>query len=117
LTEKIVAFKNREAACSGTNATEMIRRRRESAKEAIAQGRRITAGKFVSVGNYVIGPECLRNIQERQQMEKQKRNENMVKLKEEFYALLAQVGNIRMLNKSPEQWTVPQLKTMVKWFK
>jgi hypothetical protein len=117
LTEKIVAFKNREAARSGANATEMIRRRRESAKEAIAQGRRITAGKFVSAGNYAIGPECLRNIQERQQMEEQKRNENMVKLKEEFDALLAQVGNIRMLNKSPEQWTVPQLKTMVKWFK
>ncbi len=35
-------------------------------------------------------------------MEEQKRNENMVKLKEEFDALLAQVGNIRMLDKSPE---------------
>jgi hypothetical protein len=53
-----------KAACKGANSTEMIRRRRESAKEAIAQGRRITMGKFVSAGNYAIGPECLRNIQE-----------------------------------------------------
>ncbi len=39
---------------------------------------------------------------------------------EEMYAKIYQKmveKGIAMLNKSPEQWTVPQLKTMVKWFK
>jgi hypothetical protein len=117
LTEKIVLFRAREAARSGENATEMLRQRKKTAEEAIAQGKRLTAGFHVAAGNFCIGPDCLKNIQDKIQKQEQKKHQAALKLKDDYDILLAEVEVIRALNKAPEQWSVGQLQTMVKWYK
>jgi len=65
LTDKIVLFRSREAARTGENATEMLRQRKKTAEEAIAQGKRLTAGLHVAAGNYCLGSDCLKHIQDK----------------------------------------------------
>lgn len=117
LTNKIVLFRNREAARTGENATELLRQRKKTAQEAIAQGRRLTAGLHVASGNFTIGAECMANLTAKIRKEEQKKYESMLKLKEEYDNLLAEVNTIKELNRAPEQWSVSQLRTMVKWYK
>jgi len=117
LTEKIVLFRAREAARTGENATEMLLQRKKTAEEAIAKGRRLTAGLHVATGNFCIGPDCLKNIQEKIRKEEEKRYQGALKLKEDYDKILAEVEAIKLLNKAPEQWSVGQLRTMVKWYK
>ena len=59
LTNKIVMFRNREVARTGENAAEVLRQRKKTAQDAIAQGRRLTAGLHVAAGNFTIGEEIL----------------------------------------------------------
>jgi hypothetical protein len=77
----------------------------------------LTAGLHVAAGNYCIGPDCLKNIQDKLKKQEEKKHQTALKLKEEYDILLAEVEAIRALNKAPEQWSVGQLRTMVKWYK
>jgi hypothetical protein len=117
LTDKIVLFRAREAARSGENTTEMLRQRKKTAEDAIAQGKRLTAGLHVASGNFCIGSDCLKHIQDKIRKEQEKKYQNAMKLKEEYDKILAEVEAIKLLNKTPEQWSVSQLRTMVKWYK
>jgi hypothetical protein len=118
LTEKIVLFRAREAARTGENATKMLLQRKKNAEEAIVQGRCLTAGLHVITGNFCcIGHDCLKNIQDKIRKEEGKRYQSALRLKEEYDKILAAVEAIKLLNKTPEQWSVSQLQTMVKWYK
>ncbi len=57
------------------------------------------------------------NLTAKIRKEEQKKYQSMLKLKDEYDNLLAEVNNIKELNKAPEQWSVSQLHTMVKWYK
>ncbi len=117
LTNKIVLFRNREAARTGENAAEVLRQRKKTAQEAIDKGKRLTAGLHVAAGKFTIGEECLANLNEKIRKEQDKKRQSMMKLKDEYDKLLAKVTAVRALNKPPEKWSAAQLHTMVKWYK
>ncbi len=56
-TNKIVLFRNQEAAQTGENATDLLHQRKMTAQEAIAQGKRLTVGLHVALGNFTSGAE------------------------------------------------------------
>jgi hypothetical protein len=57
VTDKIVKYINREATRNGENATEILRKRKETALAAIANGKHLTAGLHVAAGNFMIGQD------------------------------------------------------------
>ena len=117
LTNKIVMFRNREVARTGENAAEVLRQRKKTAQDAIAQGRRLTAGLHVAAGNFTIGEEILENLNQKIRKEQEKKYQSMLKLKAEYDNLLVEVNAVKALNKTPEQWSAAQVRTMVKWYK
>jgi hypothetical protein len=88
-----------------------------TALAAIANGKRLAAGLHVAAGNFMIGQDCLNLIQQKARKEENRKYEQLRKQKEEYDTLLSQVTKVRELNKPPEQWTAPQLKIMVRWYK
>jgi hypothetical protein len=81
LTNKIVSFRNREAARTGENAAEILRQRKKTAQDAIDKGRRLTAGLHVAAGKFTIGDECLANLQEKLKREQEKKKTKHVQVK------------------------------------
>ncbi len=71
----------------------------------------------VSTGKYSIGPECVAYFHEKRRKEERQQYQQALKLKDEYDNLLAEVKAIRALNKAPKQWSVGQLRSMVKWYK
>lgn len=117
LTNKIVSFRNREAARTGENAAEILRQRKKTAQDAIDKGRRLMAGLHVAAGKFTIGDECLANLQEKLKREQEKKRQNMFKLKDEYDNLLTKVNAVKAANMPPEKWSASQLHVMVKWYK
>jgi hypothetical protein len=109
-----VLFRSREAARTGGNATEMLWQRKKTAEEAIAKGKRLTAGLHVAAGNYCLGSDCLKHFQEKIRKEEERKHQSTIKLKKEYDKLLAEVEAIKLLNKTPDKWSISQLQTMVK---
>ena len=66
-------FRNREVARTGENAAEVLRQRKKTAQDAIAQGRRLTAGLHVAAGNFTIGEEILENLNQKIRKEQEKK--------------------------------------------
>jgi hypothetical protein len=114
LTDKIVLFRAREAAQMEENATEMLRQREKTVEEVIAQEKRLTVGLHSAAGNFCLGPDCLKNIQDKIRKEEERKYQSAIRLKEEHDKILAEVEAIKLLNKTSDQWSVSQLQTMVK---
>ena len=91
--------------------------KKKTAQDAIAQGRRLTAGLHVAAGNFTIGEEILENLNQKIRKEQEKKYQSMLKLKAEYDNLLVEVNAVKALNKTPEQWSAAQVRTMVKWYK
>ncbi len=71
----------------------------------------------MAAGNFAIGSDCLKNIQEKRRKQDEQKYQSTLKAKEEYDNLLAEVNAVRALNKAPSEWSVSQLRTMVKWYK
>ncbi len=57
------------------------------------------------------------HFHEKRRKEERQKYQQALKLKDEYDNLLAEVEAVRALNKAPEQWSVGQLRSMVKWCK
>jgi hypothetical protein len=95
----------------------MLRQQKKTAEEAIAQGNRLTAGLHVAAGNYCLGPNCLKHIQDKIRKEEERKHQSAIRSKEEYDKILAEVEAIKLLNKTLDQWSVSQLRTMEKCYK
>ena len=119
LIDTILETRIREDARNGVNHEDNRRKRAQTALDVInAKKKRYTAGLLVTAKKYMLGPDVLQNLEERQQQQEDKVSEQLKKKLQEFRLLKRKVTAIRDLNKNNgEEMTVAQLKTMVTWYK
>ena len=70
LTDRLVAYKNENDRRMGVNRGQITAKRRETAKAAIEQNKRLNAGLLVCSGTFHLGPEVLRVIKEEKRCNK-----------------------------------------------
>ncbi len=115
LIDDIVDAQIRDDARIGVNHEEIRQKRK---KEVLASKRqKYSAGPHAASCQFIVGPEVLDNIEERERVQEDKVSEREEKKLREYRALHSKVFAIKELNKSHEQWTVAQLKVMVAWYK
>ncbi len=94
------------------------KKRIASAKEVLASKRQnYSAGLHAASGQFIVGPDVLDNIEERERVQEGKVSEQEGKKLREYRGLRSKVCAIKEVNKSHEQLTVVQLKVLVMWYK
>jgi hypothetical protein len=114
---RIVAFVNHLQATTGVNQFEINRKRKATAIENINAGKRLTAGLLVAAGEFELGTCALQAIRKKAQQKDKIENEKRRKIYVEYISQKAAVVAIMNQNKTPDQWILKDLKTMVKWHK
>jgi hypothetical protein len=118
LVDRIVLYKNQEAARNGVSADEQRRKRKATAEERLkAHDKRISAGLLAAAGHFNLGSEVLNHVQQRVDAAKEKEYSAYLRKKDEYDVLEAKVKGIRELNLPYDKWNAGQLKLMVKWLK
>jgi hypothetical protein len=118
LIDSIVELRMRDDARNGVNLEENRRKRKQTAELALNNSKkRYTAGIHVAAGRFLLGPDVLRNIQERKLHQEEKQHEKLGGKIRDFRALKDRVTAIRELAQPHQQLNVTQLRTMVLWFK
>jgi hypothetical protein len=118
LIDSIVELRIRDDARNGVNLEENRRKRKQTAELALNNTKkRYTAGIHVAAGRFLLGPDVLRNIQERKLHQEEKQHEKLEKKIRDFRALQNRVNAIRELAQQHDQLNVAQLRTMVLWYK
>jgi len=118
LVDRIVLYKNQEAARNGVSADEQRRKRKATAEERLkAHEKRISAGLLAAAGRFNLGSEVLNHVQQRVDAAKEKEYSAYLRKKDEYDVLEAKVKGIRELNLPYDKWNAGQLKLMVKWLK
>jgi hypothetical protein len=118
LIDRILDTRIRDDARNGVNREENRLKKIESALEVInSKSKHYSAGTHVAAQRYLLGPEVLDNIEERQQQQVDKMSERQEKKHQEFRSLRAKVTVIKALQKESQQLNVSQLKIMVTWYK
>jgi len=114
---RIVAAVNKDARVNQAPA-EAFAKRKASAKEAfIKHESRITAGRLASAGKFSLDSDVL-ELQRGSNDEKQaKCHKREKKRKAEYDALFVQIQDLKQKNLSPEDWTVPKLTLMIRWYR
>ena len=118
LIDRIVLHKNKEASTSGEGALERLRKRKATAEAKIAsKSSRMTAGLLASSGKFLLSRNVYGYVKEKADTQKQKRDQALMKKRDEYDVLFAKVEEIRRQNLPPEKWKPDQLKAMLKWYK
>lgn len=117
LIDSIVETRMRDDACNGVNLDEIRRKQRQSAIDAMETGKRITADRLVASGSHALGPDLFKKIADREMVRDEEECEKVRKKIREFRTLHDKVLGIQALNKSHDQMTVSELRTMVLWHK
>jgi hypothetical protein len=118
LTDQVVAYRNREDARNGVNLEEQARRRKETAQQAINDHKkRYTAGLHVASGQVLLGPQVVEHFRAKLNKTAEEESAKHQKRLEAYNVLLSKVQAVKDTNKTPEQWSVAQLKIMVIWHK
>jgi hypothetical protein len=118
LIDRIVIHKNKESSVSGEGAFERMRKRKETAEAKIAsKSSRMTAGLLASSGQFLLSRNVYGYVKEKADSQKQKKDQALVKKREEYDLLFTKIQEIRQQNLPPEKWKPDQLKAMLKWHK
>ena len=72
---------------------------------------------WVSAGENILSNELFEQVQEKERKKEQQESDKRQKNQDQEDQLKQKVKEVHMKNKQPEQWTAPNLKTMVKWHK
>jgi len=118
LIDRIIIHKNKEASTSGDGALERMRKRKANAEAKIAsKSSQMTAGLLASSGKFLLSRNVYGYVKENADAQKQKRDQALMKRRDEYDLLLAKVEEIRRQNLPPEKWKPDHLKAMIKWNK
>ena len=118
LIDTILDKRLQDDARNGVNSEENRQKQIQTALEVInAKKKRLSAGLYVAAQRYLLGPDALDDQEARQQQQENKLSERLEKKLQEYRLLQCTVTAIKNLNKSTEQMTVVQFKTMVTWYK
>jgi len=102
---------------AGSTIEERHQQRIQSAKQALADGKKITAGRYVAGGNFVLGPDLLQMMEDKRLQNEEKEIERQMKKVREFRKLKANVDAIKERGRPNNQLNVSELRTMVSWYK
>jgi hypothetical protein len=118
LVDAIVETRMRDDARNGVNLEEIRQKQIQTALDAIAKGKRMTAGYLAASGTHTLsGPEVLKNATEREFRKEEKECEKVQKKIRDFKVLQSKIVAIRALNKTHDQMNVSELRTMISWYK
>jgi len=99
LVDRIVLYKNQEAARNGVSAYEQRRKRKATAEERLkAHDKRISAGLLAAAGRFNLGSEVLDHVQQRLDATKEKEYSAYLRRKDEYDMVEAKGKGIRELN-------------------
>ncbi len=77
----------------------------------------MTAGLLASSGQFLLSRNVYGYVKEKADSQKQKKDQALVKKRDEYDLLFAKIQEIRQQNLPPEKWKPDQLKAMLKWHK
>ena len=118
LIDTILDSRLRQDARNGVDREERKRKQIEKAKEIIAaKKKRYSAGLHVLSNQFRIGPNVLKELEERLQNNQDKISQSEEKKLQLFRILRCKVAAIQSLGRTKEQLNVAQLRTLVNWYK
>ena len=118
LMDSLMETRVRADARNGVNLEQNRLKRKETALKVIAsKNKRYSAGLHVSAGQYSLGPQLVTKIRERDLREQALESQRQENRLTAYRIQQDRVAKIRALGRPHSQLTVPQLKTMVMWYK
>ncbi len=111
LINTLLEKRDRDDARNGITAEEVRLKRIETSKQiVVSKKKRYTSGLHVSCQRFMVGPEFLDDLQEREQMQAAIVSGRQEKKLKEFRSLKTKVDALKALKKSPNDMNVSQLK-------
>ena len=72
---------------------------------------------WVSAGENILSNELFEQVQEKERKKEQEESDKRQKKQDQEDQVKQKVKEVHTKSQQPEQWTTPDLKTMVKWYK
>ena len=91
--------------------------RKKAALAKIEASGRITAGVWFSAGENILTRDLFERVQEKERKKEKEESDKRQRKQDQEDGLKRKVGEVRAKNQEPAQWTIADLKTMVKWYK
>jgi hypothetical protein len=115
LIDRIMIEKNKE---SRMNPAEAREKRRATAKKSLENHeKRCSAGLIAAAGQFSLDEDVLAYVRRMKEHEEARVRQQQAKKKDIYDLLKEKVQVIKDKNLPPEKWTVPELNTMLQWYK